>query len=110
MSYLPYAYGHSLPRWQQVIDALIEKYPGDHRVEKLRVILLYEADFNWQNKRFARQLASYAEHHGLFAPEQFGSRKEKAAIDHGLNKVLTFDISLQKRQPLAVAPNNLKSC
>lgn len=36
--------GHSLDRWKQVRTCMIEKIPGFPRINKLRVIHLYEAD------------------------------------------------------------------
>jgi hypothetical protein len=34
-------------RWHKCIDAILEKIPGQPRIEKLRIIMLYEADFNF---------------------------------------------------------------
>ena len=38
--------GISLPRWQQVTTAMIKKDPNVSKINKLRVIHLYEADYN----------------------------------------------------------------
>ena len=35
-----------LPRWSIVVNAMIEKIPGTPRLDKLRVIHLFEADLN----------------------------------------------------------------
>ena len=40
------AHGVSLRRWQKVVTAMIEKEPGNPRIHRLRVIHLYEADYN----------------------------------------------------------------
>jgi hypothetical protein len=44
------------------------------------------------------------------APEQYGSRKYFRAIDHFLNKVLSFDLLRQFKIPGVVIPTDLKSC
>lgn len=36
-------------------------------------------------------MMEYGEAHGLLAPEQFGSRKSKSAIEHATNKRLVMD-------------------
>jgi hypothetical protein len=38
--------GISLQRWQTSITTMIEKIPGSPRINKLRVIHIYEADYN----------------------------------------------------------------
>jgi hypothetical protein len=39
-------WGASLHRWQQSLTSMIEKVPGCPKINKLRVIHLYEADYN----------------------------------------------------------------
>jgi hypothetical protein len=39
-------HGVSLRRWRKVVNSMIEKEPGDPRIHRLRVIHLYEADYN----------------------------------------------------------------
>jgi len=45
--------------------------------------------------------------HGLLAPEQYRSRKSLMAIDHVINKRLTFDILRQKRLPGALCAKTM---
>ena len=87
---------------------MLEKKPGNFRVDKLRTILLYEADFNQNNKLLGRNMMRFGEEYNVLAPEQFGSRKHKEASDHGLNKVLTFDIIRQRKVPAAMCSNDAK--
>ncbi len=44
--------GYSLNRWKKRIQVILEKKQGLIRVDKLRAILLMEADFNFMNKFF----------------------------------------------------------
>ena len=50
MANIPFMSGYSPKHWKQGINVIIEKVKGNVRVEKLRTILLYEADFNLNNK------------------------------------------------------------
>jgi hypothetical protein len=40
------SHGVSLRRWRKVVTSMIEKEPGNPRIHRLRVIHLYEADYN----------------------------------------------------------------
>jgi hypothetical protein len=43
---IPLAEGFCPERWRQAIDIMLEKIPGVHRINKLRIIQLLEADLN----------------------------------------------------------------
>ena len=89
---------------------MLEKKKGKRRVDKLRAILLYKADFNQNNKKIGREMMYYAEDLQLIAKEQYGSRKSLSAVDHSLNKTLTYDLIRQLKKPGALCSNNAKSC
>ena len=107
---IPYLSGYSPKRWQRGINVMIEKSKGNCRVDKLRTILLYEADYNLMNKHVGRDMMSKAENALILAKEQYGSRKRKAAITHALNKRLTFDILRQQKKGGGICSCDLKSC
>ena len=107
---IPFYSGISPARWQQGIDVMLQKQEGNFNVEKLRAILLYESDFNQNNKRFGHQFMYLAEKYKAMAMEQFGSRKRMSAVDQSLNKCLTFDLWRQFRTPGALCSNDAKSC
>jgi len=54
--------------------------------------MLFEADFNNNNKWIGKQVMQMAERHGLLTPEQYGSKKNKAAGTQCLNKRLFYDL------------------
>jgi len=89
---------------------MVEKMVGDFNVKKLRIILLFEADFNANNKWIGRAVMHQAERHNLMAPEQFGSRKFKTMIHQCLNKQLFYDFQQFTRSPAALCSNDTKSC
>jgi len=76
----------------------------------MRTIILYEADFNQNNKLLGWDLMFNAESLCLLAPERYGSQKSLTAIAHGVNKCLTFDLLRQKRIPGGLCTNDAKSC
>ena len=55
MTSIPYETGISPDRWQHGTNVMLEKNTGNFRVDKLRAILLYEADFNQNNKNLAEK-------------------------------------------------------
>jgi len=77
---IPFLTGYSPKRWQNEVNALIQKEEGNYRVDKLRTIFLYEADYKFNNKALVRQMMQNAEQNNLLALEQYGSRKQKTAI------------------------------
>lgn len=84
--------GYSPDRFRTALDLLIHKKPGDNRVHRLRPIMLFDIECNIHNKRlgwFAMQRAEECE--GV-APEQYGSRKHKAADIQALNTRLFYDL------------------
>jgi hypothetical protein len=110
MANLTYRHGFAPSRWKKGLDVMIEKKPGSRRLDTLRAILLYEADFNQNNKRLGREMLLQAESHDAVAVEQYGSRKNMSASDQSLNKALTFDLWRQFRQRGALCCNDAKAC
>ena len=107
---IPYLTGYSPTRWQNGVNTLIPKEAGNFRVGRLRTILLYEADFNFNNKILGMRMMQEAEKNKVLAREQYGSRKKKTAIECALNKRLTFDILRQIKVPAGICSCDLKSC
>jgi hypothetical protein len=110
MANFPLRSGYSPKRWQQGIEVMLLKKKDNFHVSKLRAILLFEADFNHNNKRLGRSLMKHAELNDWLAPEQYGSRKQLSAIDHCLNKRLSFDIIRQLKHSAALCVNDMKGC
>ena len=92
MANIPFLSDYSLKRWQQGINVIIDKSKVNYRVDKLRTILLYEADFNMNKKYLGKDMMQKAEKCKVLSREQYGGRQKEAAILHALNKRLTFDL------------------
>jgi hypothetical protein len=107
---LPYQHGFVPAAWVPTTDVEILKKAGVYDVEKMRTILLMNAEFNMNNKKLGRDTMHNAETHGTIAREQYGSRKNHRSITAALNKRLTMDVLRQRRQAGALCSNDAKSC
>jgi len=110
MADIPMTTGYSPNCWWEGLNVMLEKIPGNFNVEKLRIILLFEADFNMNNKWLGRAVMLNAEKCNLLAEEQYGSRRQKAAVLQCLNKGLFYDLIRLWKKPAALCSNNAKSC
>ena len=91
-------------------DVEILKKAGVYDVEKMRTILLMNAEFNMNNKKLGREMMANAERHGKIAREQYGRRRHHQCILSALNKRLTMDVLRQTRRAGALCANDAKSC
>jgi len=110
MADLPMKTGYSPQRWQEGLNVMLEKTPGNFNAEKLRIILLFEADFNSNNKWLGCAVMLTAESLNLLADEQYGNHRNKAAVLQVLNKGLFYDLMRFWKQPAALCSNDAKSC
>jgi hypothetical protein len=102
---------HTLARWTKVHNFFLEKQPGNPSIEKLRVIHIYEADWNIILKYFISfSLTSKACQENTVTPEQAGGRKGRSANDMATNTILTHEICRIQQLQGAVIYNDAKSC
>ena len=103
--------GHCLTRWCKGLTVMLEKEAGNIRVDKLRAILLMEADFNFVNKLlFGHRLVKQIESFNRFPDELYGSRSSLTAILVAINRRLVIDISKQKRRASTIAGVDAAQC
>ena len=108
---LPLQHGFAPTRWCKCIDAILEKLPGKPVIEKLRIIMLYEADFNFVLKLiWGKRLVRHAEKHGCLGKSNHGSRSGRQTTDAQLEKLLLYDITRLTRTSLVTVDNDAKSC
>ena len=70
-------HSYSFQRWSSVVNVMLEKDPGNPRIHRLRVIHLYEADYNLLLAVKWRQALHHAEDKKLL---NAGSRAGRSAI------------------------------
>ena len=105
-----YKTGFAYRRWKKGINVQLLKRKRDYRAEKLRTILLLEADFNINNKVIGRDAMKRGERHGLLTPDNYGGRKRLQAVEVGLNQQLTYNSILARRGRAVVMSNDAKGC
>jgi hypothetical protein len=110
MANIPYASGHSPKAWTDMVNVLIPKKTSSAAIEKLRIIVLFHALFNMNNKRIGRDMIANAERLNQIPWEAYGSCKRHRSIKCAANKVFTTDIARQEHCPMALCSNNAKSC
>ncbi len=110
MANIPYASGYSPEAWLKMVDVLIPKKTSSSDIEKLRIIVLFHALFNMNNKRAGREMVANAEKLNQIPWEAYGSRKRHRSIECAVNKVFTTDIARQEHRSLALCSNDAKSC
>jgi hypothetical protein len=72
---IPIHYGFAPTQWCTMIMVMIEKDPGNPQIEHLRVIHLYEADYNLCLKLlWGKQMVYQGEDNNYFGEQQHGSQ------------------------------------
>ncbi|KAI2488890.1 hypothetical protein MHU86_25944 [Fragilaria crotonensis] len=104
-------HGLALPRWCKATNILLEKDPGRPCINRLRIIHLFEADFNfllkllWGSRLVRRALQYDLLHHG-----QFGSVPRKTTMDPIMLTQLTSDLSRILKINMARFDNDASAC
>ena len=89
---LPLRYGFAPKRWKKVLQVIISKDEGQPRVDRLRNILLLEADYNFTLKLiWGKRLMKRATEKNLLHPAQH-ARPKNLAESASLNKKLIYDL------------------
>lgn len=103
-------HGITLERWRNGMTCMLEKKPGVALIEKLRAIVLLEADYNKAIKEmFGMRMLNSAREHGLM-PEEIFSERGRTSDDGALAKVFVYDISRQARVPASIASADAQNC
>ena len=103
--------GISLPRWRRVINMMIHKLDGSYLLNKLRVIHIFEADYNGTiGLLFNRKLLYEAEKLNALNNNQWGCRPHRQAEDALLLKELSYNLAMKTRTTLATFDNDATGC
>ena len=79
-------------------------------IEKMRIITLFTASFNMNNKKLGWDAMYNAERYSLIPHEQAGSCKSRQAIYSALEKVLAADMLRYCKWADALNSNDAMSC
>ena len=90
---------------------MLEKSPGNFRVEKLRAVLLLEADFNGLHKiNFNGRLMPRLEATSSIPQKIIGGRRSQVATHLALSKKLIADISNIRKVPTVTICADATNC
>jgi len=111
LSSIPYHVGFSPSQWQEASNVMIPKKRTSRHVQKLCIIILFDAMFNMTNKRIAQHMLSQARQHNVLPDEAYGGVPTRRASTCSLNKILSLDIiRLGRRRIATLCSNDAKSC
>ena len=102
--------GISYDLWKTVVNIMLEKDPGDPKIHRLRVIHIYEADYNLLLSIQWRTLKHSAEDQHLLNEGQNGSRPHRNAHDPVFIEEMQFEICRASRKTLVKFDNDATSC
>ena len=106
---IPFRTGYSPLRWRQATNVMIMKKQGNTNVDKLRTLVLFECDFNHNNKFLGRSVMHHMLDKDYLATEQYSAPGRKC-IDHVINRHLFFDNLRYQKTSGAMSAVDLKSC
>ena len=102
--------GYSFSRWKTIVNSMIEKDPGNPRIHRLRVIHLYEADYNLILGVKWRQLMHHATQNKLLNESQYGAVAGKSALEPVFIEELELEICRASRKPLGKNDFDATAC
>jgi hypothetical protein len=98
-------------RWKKETEVMLEKDPGNPKIDRLCIICLYEADYNLYLKiMWAHRMVKTAEKNDLIDNSQSGGRPCRTSNDVALRKMLTYTYSRITRTNFAIMDLDAKSC
>jgi hypothetical protein len=103
-------FSHSYKRWRTIVNVMILKEPGNTKIHRLRVIHIYEADYNLLLGVKWRQLLHRAEDQGLLNDGCYGSRPGREARTVVFMEIMQMEISRGSRKPFIKFDNDATSC
>ena len=107
---LPLRFGFAPTRWANALQIMLPKDPGMPKVDRLRVIQLFEADYNFVLRIiWGRRLVWNAQKYGTYMPAQ-RAQPGNLCIAAALNKVLSYDLMRQTKKLAASFDNDAKGC
>ena len=101
---------HVLPRWKTVVNVMIFKESRNYKIHRLRVIHIYEADFNMILALKWRRLLRETDNKQLLHPGQYGGRPGCEAQSLTLLEELKYDLAYLTRRTLVIFDNDASSC
>jgi hypothetical protein len=97
-------------RWKTIVNVMIQKEPGNNKIHRLRVIHIYEADFNGLLGIKWKELLHQATQNQAIHSGQHGARPGHEATTPVFMEELKNDICYASRKALINFDNDATSC
>ena len=108
---IPFVSGEPYERWSKFLSVMIPKASGSRQVDKLRSLVLGEADWNLGGRiHVNRGMMRQSELKNMLPAEHYGGRKHHRALDAVLNKRLVLDSIRLSRRPASILSTDAANC
>ena len=94
---IPFRTGYSPVRWQEASQLMILKKLGLIDVERLRTLVLYEADFNHNNKFLGKAMMEHMQHNSFLAKEQYSAPGKNVLTMYLTEDCYSTSLAIQSR-------------
>ena len=101
---------YSMKRWQHIVNVMILKEPNNLKIHRLRVIHLYEQDYNLILAVKWRQLIKDCTNARLLHPQQYGGVPGRDAILPTMLEEFQYEISRASKRPLVHLDYDATAC
>ena len=101
---------YSMKRWQHIVNVMLLKEPGNHKIHRLRVIHLYEQDYNLILAVKWRKMLKLCSDQQLLHPEQFGGVPGRDAVLPTMLEEFQYEISRASKRPLIHLDYDATAC
>ena len=101
---------YSFSRWKHIVNVMILKEPNDLRIHRLRVIHLYEQDYNLVLAIKWRQMIQLSTNQQVIHPTQFGGVPGRDAVIPTLCEEFQYEISRASKRPLVHLDYDATAC
>jgi len=105
----PFQHGFILTRGAQTTQIMLKKKTHPW-IDKLRIIELFEADYNTAVKIYMRRLMFHQIKHKIVQDGTYGSLPGGSTYDALFTRKLTFDLHHITKEPLLLIDNDAKAC
>ena len=102
--------GHSFDRWKVIVNVMLLKEPNNPRIHRLRVIHLYEADFNLLLGVKWRSIIHNSLDQDTLHPSQYGGLPGRESLIPVLIEEMQNEIARASRKPYIKQDFDATSC
>ena len=107
---LPFVYGFANERWTSMIDCMLEKKPGVHKIHTMRIIGLVCPEFNTCLKYFIGHNMQYNYENSSPSSEQHAYRANRQSVEGAMRKLLSMEGARHGRITMAAQLHDSKAC